>query len=103
MYLGYGNDTEYLSVGQEVIVRTADMAECMRPDWLSYSEAAGMIAYLSETYGKDMVYDNCHGGNRLESAFGKTFSELYDEWGKWNIKMCEEAGIAMDHVITYFH
>lgn len=103
MYLGYGNDMEYLSVGQEVIVRTADMAECMRPDWLSYSEAAGMIAYLSETYGKNMVYDNCHGGNRLESVFGKTFSELYDEWGKWNIKMCEEAGIAMDHVITYFH
>lgn len=103
MYLGYGNDMEYLSVGQEVIVRTADMAECMKPDWLSYSEAAGMIAYLSETYGKDMVYDNCHGGNRLESVFGKTFSQLYDEWGKWNIKMCEEAGIAMDHVITYFH
>lgn len=103
MYLGYGDGFEYLSVGQEVIERTADMTEYIRPNWLSYGEAAGMIAYLSETYGRDMVYENCHDINRLESVFGKKFSELYDEWGKWNLEKCEEAGIDMDIFAKYFH
>ena len=103
MYLGYGNGLEYLSVGQEVIVRTADMAERIRPNWLSYGEAAGMTAYLIETYGREMVYANCNDINRLETVFGKSFLELYDEWGKWNIKKCEEAGIDPDILAEYFH
>lgn len=96
MYLGYGYDMEYLSVGQEVIARTAETAACMRPDWLSYSEAAGMIAYLSEVYGKNMVYENCRDINRLEYVLGKTFPELYNEWGKWNLEKCEKADINVD-------
>lgn len=99
MYLGYGYDMEYLSVGQEVITRTADMAESIRPDWLTYSEAAGMIAYLGEVYGKNVVYENCRDINRLEYVLGKTFPELYDEWGKWNLEKCGEAGIDMDTLI----
>lgn len=103
MYLGYGNDLEYLSVGQEVLTRTADMTEHIRPNRLSYGEAAGMIAYLSDTYGRDLVYANCNDINRLEMVFGKTFPELYDEWGKWNIERCKEAGIDMDIFVQYYH
>ncbi len=96
VYMGYANDREYLSVGQEVIVRTADMAEGISPNWLSYSEAAGMIAYMMETYGKDMVFANSKDVNRLETVYGKSFAELYHEWGKWNIQKLEEAGIDVD-------
>jgi len=96
VYMGFANDREYLSVGQEVIVRTADMAEGISPNWLSYSEAAGMIAYLMETYGKDMVFANSKDVNRLETVYGKSFSELYNEWGKWNVQKLEEAGIDVD-------
>lgn len=96
VYMGYANDREYLSVGQKVIVRTADMAEGISPNWLSYSEAAGMIAYLMETYGKDMVFENSKDVNRLETVYGKSFSELYNEWAMWNIQKLEEAGIDVD-------
>ena len=72
------------------------MAETLKPTQLTYAEAAGMIAYLIETYGKDTVYANSRDTNGLETVYGKTFLELYDEWGEWNIRKCEEAGIDIE-------
>lgn len=101
MYLGYGDGWEYLSIGQELLTSSADRAESIRPGQLSYSEAAGMMAYLMEEYGRDMVYANCHDSNRIHTAFDKPFPELYDAWGKWNIRQCEEAGIDMEALGKY--
>lgn len=55
-----------------------------------------MVAYLMETYGKDMVFENSKDVNRLETVYGKSFSELYNEWAMWNIQKLEEAGIDVD-------
>ena len=96
MYLGYTPEREYLSTDQTVLTRSAEMAETLKPNQLTYAEAAGMIAYLIETYGKDTVYANCRDTNGLEAVYGKTFLELYNEWGEWNIRKCEEAGIDIE-------
>lgn len=100
MYLGYGDDQEYLSVGLVIMTRSdvtgESAAEQLTPDQLTYYEAAGMICYLTETYGMDIVYENCSESGDLNAALSKTFSELYTEWGEWNVQICQETGIDLE-------
>lgn len=96
MYLGYTPEREYLSTAQTVLTRSPEMAETLKPNQLTYAETAGMIAYLIETYGADTVYANCKDTSELESVYGKTFRELYEEWGMWNIRKCAEAGVDIE-------
>ncbi|MBQ1565550.1 MAG: hypothetical protein IIZ82_05415 [Clostridia bacterium] len=77
----------FYSVTAETIVKSERMLQ--EPEWfeLSYYEACGMIAYLVETYGKDLVFTHWNirpTPSRMEQAFGKTFVTLYHEWVDWD-------------------
>lgn len=69
------------------IVKTERMLAEPEAHELSYFEACGMIAYLVETYGKDLVFTHWNirpTPSRMEQAFGKTFVTLYHEWVDWD-------------------
>lgn len=63
---------------------------------LPYEEASGMIAYLMETYGRDTVFGNWNlDPDRMDTVFGKTYSEIYREWAAWNEEQCKLLGIVI--------
>ena len=63
-------------------------------DRVSHYEAACILAYLIDTYGKDTVIRNL-GTNpaKIESVYGEPFSEIYRKWTVWNEQKCEELGL----------
>ena len=84
----------YYAVMNETIVRTDEMDQNLIPGELSLCEASGMIAYLVDVYGKDMVFNNWSTGrDAMETVFGKPFSELCREWTDWNAEQCRITGI----------
>ena len=75
------------SVTAETIVKSERMLQ--EPEWyeLSYFEACGMVAYLVETYGKDLVFSHWDirpSPTPMKEVFGKTFVTLYHEWVDWD-------------------
>ena len=91
---GYGIGEKYFAVKNEWIVRTEQIQENPTPDDLYFYEAAGMIAYLVETYGKDAVFGNWDlDPGSMDTVYGKTFSELYRNWEAWNEAQCKLFGI----------
>ncbi|MBR0134933.1 MAG: hypothetical protein IJM18_01915 [Clostridia bacterium] len=84
----------YYAVMNETTVRTEAMQKDLQPQELSLCEAAGMIAYLVETYGRDTVFKNWNADpNAMETVYNKPFSELYRKWAEWNAAQCETMGI----------
>ena len=84
----------YYAVKNEVIVRTDEMDQNLKPEELSLCEAAGMIAYLVDEYGKDIVFGNWDlDPDSMDTVYGKTFSELYRDWAVWNEEQCKLLGI----------
>ena len=84
----------YYAVMNDMIVRTEQMEADLKPNQLSLCEASGMIAYLTETYGRDTVFKNWDlDPDRMETVYGKSFSELYRDWAAWNRIQCESLGI----------
>lgn len=57
---------------------------------LSYEAAASMVHYLIELYGRDRVFECCTNNDKLEELCGKSFDEIYEEWGQWNEQKCLE-------------
>ncbi len=91
---GYGIGTEYFAVKNEWILRTEQIQEDPRPDDLFFYEAAGIVAYLVEIYGKDTVFGNWDlDPESMDTVYGKTFSELYRDWAAWNEEQCKRSGI----------
>ena len=84
----------YYAVMHEMIVRTDEMDKNLKSGELSLFEASGMVAYLVDVHGKDMVFNNWSiGPDEMETVFGKTFSELYREWAEWDAEQCKIMGI----------
>ena len=93
---GYGVGTDYFAVKNEWIVRTEQIQENPAPGDLYFYEAAGMVAYLVETYGRDTVFGNWDlDPDRMDTVFGKTFPELYRDWAAWNEEQCSLSGIVI--------
>ena len=85
---------EYFCIGQKTIVRTQEIQDDPARQDLMYSEAACMMAYLVEAYGRDLVFSNWNSSvMQMEDAFGKTFSELYHEFAEWNAEQCVQMGL----------
>lgn len=89
----------FYSVTAETITKTERMLE--EPEWfeLSYYEACGMVAYLVETYGRDMVFSHWDlkpTPSRMEQAFGKTFIALYHEWVEWDNAQIKMLGMVSE-------
>ncbi len=104
VYLGYaalairglGVGTNYFAVKNEWITRTAEIREDPKPGDLFFYEAAGITAYLAETYGRETVFGNWDTDpDRMETVYGKTFPELYRDWAVWNEAQCALSGIVI--------
>lgn len=57
---------------------------------LNYYAAASMVHYLIGLYGRDRVFECCTDNDKLEELCGKSFDEIYEEWGQWNEQKCLE-------------
>lgn len=91
---GYGIGEKYFAVKNEWIVRTEQIQKNPTPDDLSFYEAAGMVAYLVETYGKETVFGNwALDPYGMDTVYGKSFSALYRDWAAWNEAQCRLSGI----------
>ena len=49
---------------------------------LTYSEAASLVNYLIKTYGEDNFFELYKDYSKLNDLYGKTFSELKEDWIK---------------------
>ena len=84
----------YYAVMHEMIVRTDEMDQNLKPEELSLCEASGMIAYLVDEYGEDIVFGNWDlDPDNMDTVYGKTFSQLYRDWAVWNEEQCKLSGI----------
>lgn len=78
----------YLCISQFVRERPKELTA----DALSYAEAASIMHYLVEKYGRTDAYLNSTGIRELEEFLGMSFQELYAEWQEWNTERCRERG-----------
>lgn len=86
----------YYAVMHEMIVRTDEMDQNLQPEELSLFEASGMIAYLVDEYGEDIVFGNWDlDPDNMDMVYGKTFSELYRDWAAWSEEQCKLLGIML--------
>ena len=85
--------TWYLAA-DEMTLQTEQVQQNPTVDRVSHYEAACILAYLIDTYGKDTVIRNL-GTNpaKIESVYGEPFSEIYRKWTVWNEQKCEELGL----------
>ena len=93
---GYAVGTVYFAVKNEWITRTEEIQNDPRPEDLMFYEAAGMLAYLTDSFGKDTVFGHWDlDPDKMDTVYGKPFSELYKDWVKWNGEQCRLAGIVI--------
>ena len=66
---------------------------------VSHFEAASIMAWLIETYGRDTVLKNLSTvPEEFETVYGLPFSEAYQTWAVWNLEKCAELGLNFDDV-----
>ena len=91
---GYVIGERYFDVRNQWMTRTEDLQGRLTQDMISYYEAAGIMAYLVDTYGRETVFGSWTADPKhLETVFGKTFRELYADWAAWNEEQCIQEGI----------
>ncbi len=63
---------------------------------VSHFEAASIMAWLVETYGRDTVLQNLSTAPEdFEAVYGLPFSEAYQQWSVWNMEKCAELGLSV--------
>ena len=84
----------YLSVAGTISVISEQRREFRMITDLSYYEAASMMEYLIENFGRDTVFSHWNiDGRDMKDVYGKSFTELYDDWRAWNLARCNEYGL----------
>lgn len=63
------------------------------PGMLSYPAAGSLIKYLVEQYGRENAFASCGDVESLQALTGKTFQEIYEDWGAWNEQRYQELKI----------
>ena len=96
--MGGMNGMDYYSVSDIIEPRTEPLAEPLI--WhVSHAEAACIMAYLVETYGRDAVLQNLSTAPEdFEAVYGLPFTEVYQNWMAWNTQKCAELGLHFDDV-----
>ena len=96
--MGGMNGMDYYSVSDIMEPRTEPLAEPLI--WhVSHAEAACLMAYLVETYGRDMVLQNLSTAPEdFEAVYGLPFTEVYQKWMAWNTQKCAELGLNFDNI-----
>ena len=86
----------YLAVSNVFTVVKADRLEHLTSSSLSYPEAACLLEYLIETYGRNTVFSHWDiDAKQMKDVFGKSFSELYGDWRVRNLARCEALGLIL--------
>ena len=63
---------------------------------VSHFEAASIMAWLIETYGRDAVLQNLSTAPEdFEAVYGLPFPEAYQKWFVWNLGKCTELGLSV--------
>ncbi len=63
---------------------------------VSHFEAASMMAWLTETHGRDTVLRNLGTmPEEFETVYSLPFSEAYQTWAAWNLEKCAELGLSV--------
>ena len=96
--MGAMNGMDYFSVSNIMEPRTEPLASPVI--WhVSHAEAACIMAYLAETYGRDTVLQNLSSAPEdFEAVYGLPFPEVYQKWMVWNTQKCAELGLNFDNV-----
>ncbi len=96
--MGAMNGMDYFSVSDIMEPRTEPPASPLI--WhVSHAEAACIMAYLVETYGRDTVLQNLSSAPEdFEAVYGLPFPEVYQKWMAWNTQKCAELGLNFDNV-----
>ena len=96
--MGAMNGMDYYSVSDIMEPRTDPLAAPLI--WhVSHAEAACIMAYLVETYGRDTVLQNLGTAPEdFETVYGLPFPEAYQKWIAWNTQKCAELGLNFDDV-----
>lgn len=85
---------EYTTVSNTKTIRTAQFQQYPTAKYVSHIEAGCIMAYLVDTYSKDLIFKNLNiKSDELESVIGESFAEIYEHWTEWNAKQCEELGL----------
>ena len=96
--MGVMNGMDYYSVSDIMEPRTEQLADPLI--WhVSHFEAACILDYLVETYGRDAVLQNLSTAPEdFESVYGLPFTEVYQKWFVWNTQRCVELGLNFDNI-----
>lgn len=63
---------------------------------VSHFEATSIMAWLIETYGRDIVLQNLSTAPEdFEAVYGLPFSEGYQKWSVWSMRKCSELGLSV--------
>ena len=63
---------------------------------VSHFEAASIMAWLVESFGRDTVLENLSTAPEdFEIVYGLPFSEAYRQWAIWNMDQCAELGLSV--------
>lgn len=85
---------EYFSVSDVTITRTAQIQQKPNADNVSHIEAACIIAYLVDTYSKDLIFRNWNTKpEEMEKTIGQSFDETYENWVIWNTRQYQKLGL----------
>ena len=80
-YIGHN----YQNINLDIVTRTEEMQQNMHANDCSYQEAGCITAYLAETYGLNTVMANLNKDlmTMTQEAYGKEFSEIYQDFTVW--------------------
>ena len=85
---------EYFSVSDVTITRTPQIQQKPSADKVSHIEAACIIAYLVDTYNKDLIFRNWNTKpEEMEKTIGQSFDEIYANWVIWNTTQYQKLGL----------
>ena len=97
-WFSLGGMIGYLYFSTEDIYETYTEEVHQNPDvWtVSHFEAASIVAWLVETYGRDTVLSNLSAPPEdFEAVYGLPFAEAYQQWVVWNLEKCGELGLSV--------
>ena len=93
---GIALGTDYLSTMDVPTVRTPEIQQNPTAENISHEEAAGILAYLVETYSRETVFSHLDMDPAdMEQVYGEGFEDIYRHWMEWNAEYFDESGVIL--------
>ena len=87
---------KYSAVSETPITLSERLIEHPQPTTISYFEAGSFFNWLTEHYGKDLVFTHMTIGQEgFKEVFGEDFEALFFRWAADNDAWCTENGIVL--------